>query len=295
MTTDSPTIAFIGAGRVAAALARGFDRAGHRVVAIASRRAAPTRAIAAAVAGCSAHDSMQAAADAADLVFLTVPDDVIAPLAAAVAWRAGQAVVHCSGATEVSVLAPAVAHGALAGGFHPLQNFADPETALAGLAGCAVAIEAEPPLAATLERLAHGVRARAIRLPPGARALYHCAGSFAAPFVVAALHEAVAIWRDFGMSEREALAALVPLARGALDAVERGGTVGGLAGPIARGDVGTVARHLEVLAPLDGGTASFYRALAARVIPIAVAKGTLTAEKAAALALLLEEKGLAPR
>jgi predicted short-subunit dehydrogenase-like oxidoreductase (DUF2520 family) len=287
VSTESPRIAFIGAGRVAAALARGFARGGHRVVAAASRRASSARGIAAAVEGCRVGESPQAAADDADLVFLTVPDDAIAAVAAAVEWRAGQSVVHCSGATELAALAPAAARGAQTGGFHPLQNFADPETALAGLAGCAVAIEADEPLAAALRQLAAAVRARPIELPHGARALYHCAGSFAAPFVVAALHEAVKIWRGFGMTEHEALAALVPLSRGVLDAVERDGTVRALAGPIARGDVGTVVRHLDALATLDGDTAAFYRALAARVVPIAVEKGTLDAAKAAVLARLL--------
>jgi predicted short-subunit dehydrogenase-like oxidoreductase (DUF2520 family) len=291
MTTESPRIAFIGAGRVAAALARGFARAGYPVAAVASRRTGSAAAIAAAVEGCRAADSLQSAADGADIVFLTVPDDAIAPVAAAIQWRAGQSAVHCSGATELAALAPAVARGARPGGFHPLQNFADPETALAGLAGCVVAIEAEEPLAAALRLLAVAVRARPIGLPAGARALYHCAGSFAAPFVVAALHEAVKIWRGFGMTEQEALAALVPLTRGVLDAVERDGTVRALAGPIARGDVGTVTRHLDALARLGGDTAAFYRALAARVVPIAVEKGTLDAAKAAELARLLAGKG----
>jgi len=290
MSTGSPRIAFLGAGRVAAALARGFARAGHPVVAVAGRRAGSAAAVAAAVEGCRAEESLQAAADRADLVFLTVPDDAITPVAAAILWRADQAAVHCSGATELAALAPAVARGARAGGFHPLQNFADPETALAGLAGCAVAIEAEEPLAASLRALAAAVRARPIELPPGARALYHCAGSFAAPFVTALLHEAVRIWGGFGKGEREALAALVPLARGVLDAIERDGTVGALAGPIARGDAGTVARHLAALARLGGDAAAFYRAAAARVVPIAVEKGTLDAAGAAALARLLEGK-----
>ncbi len=283
-----PAIAFIGAGRVAAALARGFDRAGQRVAAIASRRPEAARAIAAAVTGCRAHASPQAAADEADLVFLTVPDDAIAPVAAAIAWRADQSVVHCSGATEVAALASAAARGARTGGFHPLQSFADPETALAGLAACVIAIEAEEAaLRATLEALARDLRARPIVLPPGARARYHCAGSFASPFIVGALHEAVKLWASFGVGEHEALAALVPLARGTLDAVERDGTVGGLTGPVARGDAGTVARHL---AALDGPTAALYRALAAALVPIAIGKG-LPADKAAALARLLEGDG----
>ena len=287
MTAALPAIAFIGAGRVASALARGFARAGHPVTGVASRTFERARALADSVAGCNVCASPQAAADGADLVFLTVPDDAIARTAAGLVWRTGQAVAHCSGATEVAVLAPAAARGAAIGGFHPLQNFADPETALAGLAGCAVAIEADGPLAGSLERLAHALGARPIRLPHGARALYHCAGSFAAPFVTTLLHEAVRIWRGFGMTESEALAALVPLARGTLDSIAQAGTVAGLAGPIARGDTGTVERHLRALGALDERTLDFYRELASRVVPIALEKGTLAPGETATLERLL--------
>jgi predicted short-subunit dehydrogenase-like oxidoreductase (DUF2520 family) len=278
---ERPRLAFVGAGRVAGALARGFVRAGFPVVAIASRSPGSAEALAAAVPGCNAVRGPQAAVDAADLVFITVPDDAIAGVAAAVAWRAGVGAVHASGAAEVDVLAPAAAHGARIGGFHPLQNFSDPDVALAGLPGCVVAIEAEEPLAGQLDAAATALGMRPIRLPAGARALYHGAGSFAAPFINALLHEAVRIWRGFGMSEADALAALVPLARGTLDSIARDGTVRGLAGPIARGDAGTVARHVEAFGALDERTLAFYREMAARVIPIALAKGGLTPERAA--------------
>jgi predicted short-subunit dehydrogenase-like oxidoreductase (DUF2520 family) len=284
---ERPRIAFVGAGRVAGALARGLARAGYAVTAIASRNPASAAALAAAVPGCGAARTPQEAADAADLVFLTVSDDAIAGVAAGTRWRAGAGVVHASGATEVGVLAPAAAAGALVGGFHPLQNFADPEVALAGLRGCAAAIEAQPPLAGRLHEIASALGMRPILLPAGARALYHGGGSFAAPFVTALLHEAVRIWQGFGMSEADALAALVPLARGTLDAVARDGTVRALAGPIARGDAGTVARHVAAFDALDARTAAFYREMAARVIPIALEKGLLAPDRAAEIARLV--------
>lgn len=291
---ERPRIAFVGAGRVAQALARGFAKNGHAVVAVASRSAASADRLAAAIPGCRAERAPQAAVDAADLVFLTVPDDAIGPTAGALAWRAGVGVVHASGAAEVGVLASAAARGAWAGGFHPLQNFTDPDVALAGLPGCVVAIEADEPLAACLVALAHALGTRPIRLPAGARALYHGAGSFAAPFVVALLHEAVRIWQGFGMSEADALAALVPLARGTLDSVAREGTVRGLAGPIARGDVGTVARHVAAFDALDARTAAFYREMAARVIPIALEKGGLAPGRAEEIRTLVRTSRALP-
>lgn len=286
-TPERPRIAFIGAGRVAGALARGLARAGFPVVAVASRSARSAAALAAAVPGCRAVRDLQAAVDVADLVFLTVPDDSIAGVAGAVTWRTGVGAVHASGAAEMGVLAPAAALGARVGGFHPLQNFSDPDVALAGLPGCAVAIEADEPLAGILDSLALALGMRPILLPPGARALYHGAGSFAAPFITTLLHEAVRIWRGFGASEADALAALVPLARGTLDSIARDGTVRGLAGPIARGDTGTVARHVAAFGALDERTLGFYREMAARVIPIALAKGGLTPERAEEIRKLL--------
>jgi predicted short-subunit dehydrogenase-like oxidoreductase (DUF2520 family) len=284
---ERPRVAFVGAGRVAGALARGLARSGFPVVAVASRSPRSAEALAAAVPGCRAVLDPQAAVDAADLVFITVPDDAIAGVAAAIAWRAGIGVVHASGAAEVDVLAPAAARGARTGGFHPLQNFSDPDVALTGLPGFVVAIEADGLLAVELEAAAAALGMRPIRLPAGARALYHGAGSFAAPFINALLHEGVRIWRGFGMSEADALAALVPLARGTLDSIARDGTVRGLAGPIARGDAGTVARHVAAFGSLDERTLGFYREMAARVIPIALAKGGLAPERAEEIAALV--------
>jgi predicted short-subunit dehydrogenase-like oxidoreductase (DUF2520 family) len=288
---STPRIGFIGAGRVARTLARGFAQQGHAVAAVASRSPASARLLESEVPGCRAFDSLEAALDAADLVFLTVSDDAIGSTAASLPWRAGQWVVHASGATEVEVLAPARARGALIGGFHPVQAFADPAVALAALRGCTVAIEASGDLESTLETLATGLGMRPIRLPPGVRPLYHGAGSFAAPFVALMVNEAVRVWESFGVPREQALAAMIALARGTLDAAARDGIVASFAGPIARGDVGTIERHLAAMAKLPDGTLALYRAMARRAVPVAEAKGTLAPDKAARLRALLDDAG----
>lgn len=283
----SPRIGFIGAGRVARALAQGFAQHGARVAAVASRSAASAAQIAREVPGCAAMADAQAVVDACDLVLLTVPDGAIAPTAAGLRWSPCKAVVHTSGATEVAALSVAADQGAAIGGLHPMQNFADPAVALAGLPGCAAAIEADGELRATLEALARSLGMKPIRLPPGARALYHCSGSFAAPFINVLLHEALKIWDSFGVGPDEALPTLVALARGTLDSIAKDGTVASFAGPVSRGDVGTIERHLAALAKLPPETRALYAGLAARAIPIAEAKGSLTPEAAARLRALL--------
>jgi predicted short-subunit dehydrogenase-like oxidoreductase (DUF2520 family) len=279
-------IAFIGCGRLARTLARAWQRAGQPVACVASRTPAHAQALADALPGCVALSAAEAVARA-DLVLLTVPDDAIATTAAALPWRAGQAVVHCSGATEVSVLQPAADAGALIGGFHPLQIFSDPEQALALLRGCSVAIEAPPALDAQLRALAALLQMRPIALPPGARALYHGGASYAASFLLSMLDEAVQAWAGFGVSEADALQALLPLAEGTLKSARAKGLAGALAGPVSRGDAGVVARHLAAFGALGAEQRAFYAQMTERQLRLAEASGRLSAAQRAALERVL--------
>jgi predicted short-subunit dehydrogenase-like oxidoreductase (DUF2520 family) len=273
----SPSIGFIGTGRVANTLARACHQAGYAVTVVASRTVASAQRLADAIPDCRAVAAPQAVVDASTLVFLTVPDDAIAPLVASLRWRADMAVVHCSGVTELAALAPAAQAGAAIGGFHPLHAFADPLVALANLPGCAVAIEAQPPLFAQLNTLALALELRPLQLPAGSRAIYHLSGSFAASCIDGLLHEAIELWCErLGASREQALAALLPLARATLDSVARMGTVDALTGPVSRGDVGTVQRHIEALRRDHPHTAELYVQLAQRSLAMAIERGMLT-------------------
>lgn len=291
----SSRIAFIGAGRLGQALARALAARGESVVAVASRSAASAQALAVRLPDCQALEAQQAV-DAADLVFLTVGDDTIAPLCASLRWRAGQSVVHCSGATELAALAAAGDAGAAVGGFHPLQIFSDPEQAIGLLAGAAVAIEADEPLMTELRRLATLLGMKPLSLRPGTRAAYHGAASFAASYLLSMLDEAAQVWSAIGVQGEEpaqsaqdlALQALLPLARGTLAAAESRGLAGALAGPISRGDLGVVAAHLRALDALGGEHGRFCRELARRQLPLARAAGRLDAATLARLGALLE-------
>src|ERR1700731_47513 len=96
-----PALGFIGAGRVARCLGAVWARAGSPVPAVASRSRASAERFASEVPGCEAYDQPQQVVDAAELIFITVPDDAIAPSAAALRFRPGQAAVHCRGASDV--------------------------------------------------------------------------------------------------------------------------------------------------------------------------------------------------
>jgi len=281
----SPSIAFIGAGRLATTLATALSRSGVAVLGIASSNPESARRLAASLSGCKAMSADDTAE--ADLVFLTVPDDHIATVAETTRWRRGQMLAHCSGATEVAALDAAARQGALTGGFHPMQNFADPQRALALLAGSSVAIEGPPEVEAALSALAERLGMAPLFLPPGARALYHGSASFAASFLLSMLQEAVAVWGAFGIDETRALQALLPVAQGTLQAAAGKGLAGALAGPISRGDVGVVERHLRALEQLGPAHAAFYADMSRRQLELARASGRLSEAQLQRFALLL--------
>lgn len=281
------SIAFIGAGKLGSALAQALSQRGVVVGQVASRQASSAQHLAARMPGCQAVDAATAAR--ADLVFLTVSDDGIGPLAAQLPWRAGQAVVHCSGATEVSVLQPAADAGAEIGGFHPLQIFSDPQRAIELLAGSSVAIEGLPALEAQLHQLAHTLGMHPLRLPPGARALYHGSASYAASFLLSMLDEAVTVWRSFGIDEAQALQALLPMARGTLDAAASKGLSAAVAGPISRGDAGVIARHLAAFTALGPEHAELYREFTRRQLELVQATQRLSEVQAGRVRAILSQ------
>jgi predicted short-subunit dehydrogenase-like oxidoreductase (DUF2520 family) len=274
--TPQPNVGFIGPGRVGATLAEAFHRVGLPVVSAFGRDANRAKALATRVPGLTVAATPQNVADTATIVFITVTDDAIDGVCEEVTWNPGHAVVHCSGARELDALAAARQAGARVGSFHPLQMFATPAAALATLPGCTVAIEGEASLAEFLQRAALALGCRPIRLPAGHRAMYHASAYYVGPFLIALMQEAAAIWRELGLSEREAIDALAPLLHGTVAAVMEGGLAAGMGGCIARGDVGTVERHVAALDAFAPDMGALYRQLARRTIPLGLARGTLS-------------------
>lgn len=273
-SADKLRIGFIGAGRLGKTLAWSLAGAGLRVSSVASGTLANARALAGPVPGCVTADA-QAVVDGCDLVFITTPDGAIDTTTAALRWRPGMAAVHCSGVTEVSALAAASRDGALVGGFHPMQTFGDPVAAMASLPGSTITLEAAEPLMAALEALTQRLGCRVNRLPPGMRARYHAAAGYTSQFINALIGEATAIWRSWGATDEDALKALMPMALGTLASIAAAGIAGGMPGPVSRGDVSSVEKHVAALSQLDEETISVYRQLCARTVHLALADGAI--------------------
>ncbi len=241
------SIGFIGAGTVGTALAVRLKLRGYAIVAVASRTPASAHRLADQVPGCRVYASGDGVAQAADLIFITTPDAAIGAVASGVPWRRGQAVVHCSGVDSLDVLEPARKRGAMVGGFHPLQTFASVAQAVENIPGSTIAVEAEEPLLTTLKGVAESLEGKWVVLKAGDKVLYHAAAVISCNYLVTLMQMATDLWQTFGVDRAEATQALMPLLRGTLNNLEKVGLPNCLTGPVARGDLGTIRKHLEAL------------------------------------------------
>ena len=280
-------VGFIGAGRLGSALAWSFGQRGLRVSAVTSKMAADAQKLAAPLSSCAVVERTQQVVDACDIVFVTTPDDAIASTTATAKWHAGVSAVHCSGVTEVSALDAAANDGAMTGGFHPMQTFGDPAAAVRSLPGCTITIEAPEPLNDTLVAIAQRLECRVNRLPPGMRGRYHAAAGYTSQFINALFGEASRIWQSWGATEEDAVRALLPLARGTLMSIESAGVANGMPGPVSRGDVGSIEKHVAALAPLVPEVLEFYRVVCDRTIPLGLRSGAIDEATAARLRAIL--------
>jgi len=245
-------IALVGPGRAGTALAAALVDAGHRVISVAGR----TPDAESTQVGAARFDAravpVQFAGRGAELVLIVTPDDAIEGTARAIAQslEPGALVLHLAGAHGLDVLAPIARTrtDVRLGALHPLQTLPTPESSLVG----AWAAVAGPPEVAELARAA-GMQT--FTVADADRAMYHAAAVVASNHVVALI----------GQVARLAAAAHAPfeafesLARTSLTNAFELGPEAALTGPVARGDVETVQRHVNALAPDEQGA---YRALA---------------------------------
>ncbi|MGB9826630.1 MAG: DUF2520 domain-containing protein, partial [Desulfofundulus sp.] len=110
--------------------------------------------------------------------------------------------------------------------------------------------------------------------------LYHAAACIASNYLVSLMHLATNLYGRFGLSQKQAFEALYPLVRGTINNIRRVGPVEALTGPVARGDVPTIAGHLPALDRVGSLESRLYRLVGLYTIQVAREKGSIDAGQA---------------
>lgn len=245
-------LTIVGPGRAGMSLATAAIEAGHSVSAVVGRNPAVVATAADRLA--SAPFAITDVLPPSDLTVVSVRDDALPSVAAALAGvssageRPSEAAVHMSGLAPLSVLDPLLEQGLKIGSFHPLQTLPNPESGAAALAGSWIAVTTDDTgLRVTLEALASSLGAQPFPLEDELKATYHAAAAAAANFPLAALTMANDLFTAAGVP----FAASRPLVDAVVANAYELGPRAALTGPVARGDVGTVAAQLEAVAAAD--------------------------------------------
>jgi predicted short-subunit dehydrogenase-like oxidoreductase (DUF2520 family) len=260
----------IGGGHVGRTLGRLFANSGSfDVQDVLARSQASAQAAVDFIGAGRAIDSMQALRPA-DAIMLAVTDDQIGAVADSLALPLGGTVVfHCSGAKSSQELSGPKAQGALVASMHPIRSFADPATVAASFSGTFCGIEGDEQALAMLEAALADIGGRAVPIDASAKTVYHAASVFASNYLVTILDAALRAYEAAGIAPEVALELARPLATETMNNVFKLGPRAALSGPIARGDMATVARQQKALDAWDAPSGQLYAALVAATLELA--------------------------
>ncbi len=266
------TLNIVGAGKVGRVLGRLFAASGAFSVQDVLTRSASSAGEALAFIGAGQAVTDMGAMRKADCWMLAVSDDQIGPVCAQLVVAqalAGSVVFHCSGAKSSADLQSALEAGAATASVHPVRSFADPAHVAAHFTDTFCGIEGEPRALSMLGAALTAIGAQAVPIDAAAKTVYHAASVFASNYLVTVMDAALRAYQAAGMPEQTARALAGPLATETLENVLRMGPGKALTGPIARGDMATVARQQGALDAWDGATGELYRALALATVDVA--------------------------
>ena len=268
-----PTIAIVGAGNFGTALAVSLRSAGYTLSEIISRKGKPSRQRARALARIvdARATTLHNPKITADVVWLCVPDRDIGPCARILAktpsWKK-KIVLHSSGALSSDEIAVLRDGGASIASAHPLMTFVPRVTP--SLVNVSFAVEGDVGAVRVVRGLVASLGAWSFPIKKQDKAAYHAWGTFASPLLTALLAISERVAEAAGVNRAQARRRMLPIVRQTVENYATQGAARGFSGPIVRGDVETVAKHLEILRRVPGALA-VYQALALaalRTLPV---------------------------
>ena len=282
--------AIIGAGMVGTAIGYLLKKAGYEIVAIADKSAAALRR-AQSYTGGKACRKPQEVLREADCILITTPDDIILSVCKDIARSPlikDKYIFHMSGAGGLDLLDPAKKAGAAVGSIHPLQSFSSVDNAIQNIPSSYFGITVDAKAKTQAETIVLALGGKPIYISSQQKSLYHAAACVASNYLVSLLNVVESIYQSIGINENDAKNAYLPLIYGSLKNIELSGSVQALTGPIARGDSGTIQKHVDAINANLPQYASLYSSLGLVTVKLARKKGTLNLRQAKKISDILK-------
>lgn len=228
----------------------------------------------------------------ADLFMIGTPDSSIEDccelLVASNVLRTGNIVFHCSGTLPASILNVAKNAGAFVASIHPIKSFADPSLCISHFTGTFCGAEGDPAALIELEKAFQAIGGQPLQVDSANKTFYHAASVVASNYLTALIELSIQSYVRAGLTRQQALQIIEPIAHGTINNIMELDTALALTGPIARGDVSTVATQLHAFQSWNPEYGELYKRLGGIALALSKTKGSASPEALEALGLQLK-------
>lgn len=288
-------VAIIGGGKVGTTLGRVLVEQGHRVSCVVSRTPRSARTSADFIGCESAGTDLATIPGTANLILIATPHGAVADVVRALARLGrdfkGVSVCHANGMLTAAVLDPLKAKGATVFSFHPIQAF--PRTfpfaeIVPNIRGIYYGVDGPAAGVRAAYALARALKGYVIEVPPAMREFYHAAAVVASNHLTTlfgVLHDMAGTFAPEGT---DWMSIYFPIIMGSIGNARAATPAVALTGPIARGGVETVARHLDAIGRTAPDLVPFYAAVSMETTRLATRSGALAPAQKDELLRLLE-------
>lgn len=202
--------------------------------------------------------------------------------------QAGNIVFHCSGALPASILDSAKSAGTFVASIHPIKSFANPNLCITNFAGTFCGVEGDSTALEVLEKAFQAIGGQTLDIDSANKTFYHAASVVASNYLTALLELSIQSYVKAGLTRAQALLIIKPIAHGTIKNIVELDTARALTGPIARGDVATVATQLNAFQDWKPEYGELYRLLGGVALDLSVIKDTASHESLGLLENLLK-------
>lgn len=268
----SMNIGFIGAGKVGTAFGKYLVNKGFDVEGYYSRSQKSSERAAEFTNSRSYYEASELAGKS-DIIFITTNDDEIEGVCNKLVQegllRSGQILIHMSGSASSKILESAKKKGCFTYSIHPLQAFADIEKAVKDLHNTVFSIEGDKEKIDVVEKILKTTGNEFFNINSEQKIIYHATACVLSNYFVTLMDYGLSLFEAIGINGKEGYRAMYPLIEGTMKNIHELGTKKALTGPIARGDVNTIKKHLESIGNIANDKLDFYKLIGGMTLSLA--------------------------
>ncbi len=261
-------IGIIGAGKVGTTLGKYLSIHGKNVTGFYSRTHESADE-AATFAETETYSSLCKLVEKSDVIFITTPDGVIHQVWGDLLHQdiSNRIICHFSGSLSSHVFSGREEAGASGISMHPMYAFSDKFHSYEQFHTAYLTLEGDPEAVAVMKPMWEAIGHHVLTLKAEDKIKYHAAAAMASNEMLGLMQASLDILSECGFSEKDSMALLTPLVQGNIASMLEKGCVNALTGPVERGDVQTVRKHLQALEGSKAG--KIYQSLGSTMVELA--------------------------